>query len=112
MPICPKCQEEYDEGIGECADCLVPLVEPAEPEEDAAENAGMEVAVFRAKDEETLDLMQRAMALSSSTTKKDVIHEALRLYVRLKSRKNLMELAGQIRLCPDYDHKALREVRK
>ncbi|UCF37086.1 MAG: type II toxin-antitoxin system VapB family antitoxin [Acidobacteriota bacterium] len=56
------------------------------------------------------DLMREAMALSSSTTKKDVIHEALSLYVRFKRRKDLLELSGQVKLHPDYDHKALREI--
>jgi pentatricopeptide repeat protein len=33
MPYCPKCKTEYREGITECADCHVPLVEKLEEEE-------------------------------------------------------------------------------
>ena len=33
MPYCPKCKTEYREGVSECADCHVPLVESL-PEED------------------------------------------------------------------------------
>lgn len=34
MPFCPNCRYEYEEGVRECADCGVPLVDqlPEEPE--------------------------------------------------------------------------------
>jgi Arc/MetJ family transcription regulator len=54
-------------------------------------------------------LVQEAFAVSEARTKKDLIHEALREYIRLKKRKDLTELAGRISFYPGYDHKALRK---
>ena len=68
MPICPKCNQEYDEGVTECADCRVPFEEPGredpghgEPEAQLEDGTG--IAVFRAQDEAVLDLMVRAITL-------------------------------------------------
>ncbi|MCU0578977.1 MAG: type II toxin-antitoxin system VapB family antitoxin [Desulfobacterota bacterium] len=55
-------------------------------------------------------LVQEALAVSGARTKKDLIHEALREYIRLKKRKDLTELAGRISFYPGYDHKALRKM--
>ncbi|MHC4941881.1 MAG: HEAT repeat domain-containing protein [Planctomycetota bacterium] len=64
MPVCPKCHQEYDEGIKECADCLVPLGETeAGPTVPEAEAGPLQAAVFRAETAEVLDLMMRAVAL-------------------------------------------------
>lgn len=41
-------------------------------------------------------LLEEAFALSKVRTKKDLIHEALREYIKLKKRKDLTELAGSI----------------
>ena len=38
MAWCPKCRNEYREGIEECADCHVPLVEELPPEEEDSGN--------------------------------------------------------------------------
>jgi Arc/MetJ family transcription regulator len=54
-------------------------------------------------------LVQEAFAVSEARTKKDLIHEALREYIRLKKRKDLTKLAGRISFYPGYDHKALRK---
>lgn len=55
-------------------------------------------------------LIREAFAVSEARTKKDLIHEALREYIRLKKRKDLTELAGRISFYPGYDHKALRKM--
>lgn len=56
-------------------------------------------------------LLEEAFSLSRVRTKKDLIHEALREFIRLKKRKDLTELAGQIRFYDGYDHKKLRDTR-
>ena len=56
-------------------------------------------------------LMEEALALSEHRTKKDLIHEALRVFIRLKKRKDLSELAGKIEFSVDFDHKRLRKLR-
>ncbi|HCC36198.1 MAG TPA: DUF2191 domain-containing protein [Treponema sp.] len=43
------------------------------------------------------------------TTKKDLVHEALREYVNNRKRKNLKELKGKIQFRSDYDYKSMRE---
>lgn len=57
------------------------------------------------------ELINEAMELSGSKAKKDVVHEALRLYVRFKKRKDLTELVGRVQLRQDFNHKKFREVR-
>jgi len=57
------------------------------------------------------DLMREAMEASDLKTKKDVIHEALRLYVRFRKRKKLTDLAGKVRLRDGYDYKESRTLR-
>lgn len=54
------------------------------------------------------DLVAEAIALTGVTTKKALIHLALRELVRVHRKKDLSELAGQIALRADFDHKALR----
>ncbi|MBW1731504.1 MAG: type II toxin-antitoxin system VapB family antitoxin [Deltaproteobacteria bacterium] len=56
------------------------------------------------------DLLNEAFSLSSAKTKKDLIHEALRLFVKIKKRKDLAELAGSISFYDGYDHKKLRRT--
>ena len=57
------------------------------------------------------DLLEEAFAVSGARTKKDLIHEALRAFIRLNKRKDLMELAGTINFYKGYDHKKLRRMR-
>jgi Arc/MetJ family transcription regulator len=57
------------------------------------------------------DLLEEAFSVSRARTKKDLIHEALRVYVRLKKRKDLTELAGSIKFHKGYDHKKNRKLR-
>ena len=57
-------------------------------------------------------LLEEAFSVSRVRTKKDLIHEALREYIRLNKRKDLAELAGSIEFYKGYDHKKLRETRE
>jgi len=56
-------------------------------------------------------LLEEALALSEHRTKKDLIHEALRVFIRLKKRKDLSELTGKIKFSDDFNHKRLRKLR-
>ena len=57
------------------------------------------------------DLLEQAFSLSRTRTKKDLIHEALREYIRMKKVKDLTELAGSIELYEGFNHKKLRKNR-
>ncbi len=57
------------------------------------------------------NLLKEAFSVSQVRTKKDLIHEALREYIRLKKRKDLTELAGSIEFQEGYDYKKSRETR-
>ena len=56
-------------------------------------------------------LLEEAFSVSNARTKKELIHEALQEYIRLKKRRDLTELAGSIEFYEGYDHKKLRETR-
>jgi Arc/MetJ family transcription regulator len=51
------------------------------------------------------DLLEQAFSVSRLRTKKELIHEALKEFIRLRSRKDLTELAGFIQFHEGYDHK-------
>ena len=51
------------------------------------------------------ELMKEAFSVSRATTKKDLIHEALREMIRLKKRKDLTELSGRISFYPGFERK-------
>ena len=57
------------------------------------------------------ELLNEAFSVSDAKTKKDLIHEALEEFIRLKKRKDLTELAGSIKFHKNYDHKKLRKLR-
>ena len=57
------------------------------------------------------DLLEQAFSVSRCRTKKELIHEALKEFIKLKKRKDLTELAGFIEFREGYDHKKLRETR-
>lgn len=57
------------------------------------------------------ELLEEAFSVSQVRSKKDLIHDALREYVRLKKRKDLTELAGTIEFHKDFNHKELRRTR-
>jgi Arc/MetJ family transcription regulator len=54
-------------------------------------------------------LVAEAARLSGIKTKKDLVNEALKVYIAVKKRKSLLDLAGKIELAPGYDYKALRK---
>jgi len=56
-------------------------------------------------------LLEEAFAVAEARTKKELIHEALREFVKVRSRKDLTDLSGFIEFHPSYDHKALRKTR-
>ncbi len=58
------------------------------------------------------ELLNEAFSVSNARTKKDLIHEALKEFIRLKKRKDLTELAGAIRFHKNYNHKKLRKLRR
>ena len=57
------------------------------------------------------DLVSEARKLTGIKTKRQLVHEALKLLVETKKRRNLLDLDGKIRFAPGYDYKALREDR-
>jgi Arc/MetJ family transcription regulator len=57
------------------------------------------------------ELVDEAFRYSDATTKKDLIHEALRELIRLPRRRSLLELKGGIQCHDGYDHRALRDAR-
>lgn len=50
------------------------------------------------------DLMEKAKYFSSKKTKKDIVQEALELYVTLNNQKKLLDLRGKI----EFDDEAYR----
>ena len=57
------------------------------------------------------ELLNEAFSVCGARTKKDLIHEALKEFIRLKKKKDLTELAGLIEFHKNYDHKKLRKLR-
>ena len=57
------------------------------------------------------NLLNAAFTVSDAKTKKDLIHEALTEFIRLKKRKDLTELAGSIEFYEGFDHKKHRGLR-
>ncbi len=55
------------------------------------------------------ELLDEAFSVSNLRSKKDLIHDALREYIRLKKRKDLTELAGTISFFDGFDHKEMRK---
>ena len=57
------------------------------------------------------DLVKEAFRHSRATTKKGLVHEALRELIHARSGKSLLALRGKIRFAKSYDHKKLRTAR-
>lgn len=55
-------------------------------------------------------LIKEALQLTKLTTQEELLNLALKELVKLRRKKNLLDLAGQIEFAPDFDHKALRET--
>jgi Arc/MetJ family transcription regulator len=54
------------------------------------------------------ELLAEAFRVSRARTKKDLVHEALRELIRVRSRRNLLDLKGRVRFAEGYDYKKLR----
>jgi Arc/MetJ family transcription regulator len=54
------------------------------------------------------ELLAEAARLSGIKTKKELVHEALRVFIATKKRKSLLDLRGKIELAPGYDYIKLR----
>ena len=57
------------------------------------------------------DPAQQGSALTGMRTKRALVHLALSELVRRRRKKDLLDLAGKVKLRPDFDHKAMRRVR-
>ena len=53
-------------------------------------------------------LVKKAMRLSRTKTKKELVHQALKEFVENRKRLNLMDLARKIEFDKDYNYKSLR----
>lgn len=53
-------------------------------------------------------LVQEAFRYTLVRTKKDLVEEALKEFVRNRSKKDLRDLRGKIKFSEGYDYKALR----
>ena len=56
-------------------------------------------------------LVEQAFALTGVRTKRELVHLALDELVRRRRRRSPFEIAGQVALRPDFDHKAMRRLR-
>ena len=54
------------------------------------------------------ELVEEAFKYARVSTKKDLIHLALREFVEQRSRRDMRELRGKIEFHEDYDHTKLR----
>ena len=56
-------------------------------------------------------LADEAFSLTGVRTKRELVDLALREMVHRLKKKNLLDLAGQVSLRPDFDHKEMRRFR-
>jgi len=56
-------------------------------------------------------LVNEAFALTGVHTKKELVNLALRELIAQRRKKDLLDLAGQLKFTDDFDHKALRQMR-
>jgi len=54
-------------------------------------------------------LIKEAFKYSDATTKRDLVHQALKDFVSRHKRKNILELVGQVEISETYDYKTLRQ---
>jgi Arc/MetJ family transcription regulator len=55
-------------------------------------------------------LLAEALQLTKFSTQEELMNLALQELVRSRRKKNLLDLAGQIRFTEDFDYKAMRET--
>jgi Arc/MetJ family transcription regulator len=53
-------------------------------------------------------LVRKAFRYSKAKTKRELVDEALREMIRVRSRKSLLDLKGKIQFAPGYNYKELR----
>ncbi len=53
-------------------------------------------------------LIEKARIAGKHKTKKDAVTVALQEYIKMRRRRDLLEIEGQVEFWPGYDHKALR----
>ena len=56
------------------------------------------------------ELIAEAARLTGIKTKKELVHQALKILIESKKRRSLLDLVGKVELDPDYDYKAAREA--
>jgi Arc/MetJ family transcription regulator len=54
------------------------------------------------------ELMEEALKVTGSRTKREVVDLALRELVQRRRRKDMLELVGKVSIREDYDYKAMR----
>ena len=54
-------------------------------------------------------LIAEAFKYSDAKTKKELIHIALKEFINIKRKKNLLDLAGKIEFADSYDYTKIRE---
>jgi len=57
------------------------------------------------------ELVAQAFAVTGIRTKRELIRTALQELIRVRRKKDLLELTGKIEFAEDFDHKQLRELR-
>ena len=56
-------------------------------------------------------LIDEVMRVANVKTKKEAVHLALQEFLKVKKKKNLLDLAGKIQFEDNYDHKTVRRTR-
>jgi Arc/MetJ family transcription regulator len=56
-------------------------------------------------------LVEEALSLTGVHTKRELVHLALSELVRMRRKRDMLDLAGRIRFRKGFDHKSMREMR-
>lgn len=107
MPWCPKCKSEYREGITECADCKIPLMDelPPESENPYSEEAEMQqmqqwvlddIEVPQEADSEENDepVKELSMETKIRNARMDAARDSVRVYQDKKSKAEDFKSSG------------------
>ena len=57
------------------------------------------------------ELVKEAARLTGITTRRELVHEALRVLIQVRRRRSLFDLEGKIEFAPGYHHKGMRQGR-